>query len=95
MKLNYKAVILIVDDKQANLFALEHLLLNKDRTILSATNGKDALKIALNKSIDLIILDVQMPDIDGFEVAQILKSNKKTNDIPIILHLPSAPSISS
>ena len=84
MKQIYKAVILIVDDKQANLFALEHLLANKDRVILHAANGKDALKIALNKSIDLIILDVQMPEMDGFEVAQILKSNKKTKDIPII-----------
>ena len=84
MKQNYKAVILIVDDKQANLFALENLLANKERVIVHATNGKDALKIALNKPLDLIILDVQMPDMDGFEVAQILKSNKKTKDIPII-----------
>ncbi len=84
MKQNYKAVILIVDDKQANLFALEQLLMSKDRVIVQASNGKDALKIALTKDIDLIILDVQMPDMDGFEVAQILQSNKKTKEIPII-----------
>ncbi len=84
MKQINKAVILIVDDKQANLFALEHLLAGKDRVILQATDGKSALQIALNKNINLIILDVQMPDMDGFEVAQILQSNKKTKEIPII-----------
>ena len=84
MEQKYKAVVLIVDDKEANLFALEHLLMNRDRIILRASNGKDALNVALNKSIDLIILDVKMPEMDGFEVAQILQSNRKTKDIPII-----------
>ncbi len=77
-------VILIVDDKQANLIALEGLLSDANRTILIAQTGEQALKILLNESIDLIILDVQMPGMDGFEVAQILKSNKKTRNIPII-----------
>lgn len=81
---NDKSVILIVDDKPANILALEGLLAAKDQLLLSATNGKDALQITLNKNIDLIILDVQMPGMDGFEVAQILKSNKRTKDIPII-----------
>jgi PAS domain S-box-containing protein len=84
MEKNNKAVILIVDDKPANIIALEGLLNDKDRFFLNATNGRDALKITLHKEIDLIILDVQMPDMDGFEVAQILKSNKRTRDIPII-----------
>ncbi len=84
MKQISKAVILIVDDKETNLFALEHLLAAKDRVILQATNGESALQIALNKNINLIILDVQMPGMDGFEVAQILQSNKKTKEIPII-----------
>jgi PAS domain S-box-containing protein len=84
MKKSNKATILIVDDKQANLVALESLLESSDRNLLRATNGKDALTTTLNKDIDLIILDVQMPEMDGFEVAQILKSNKRTKDIPII-----------
>lgn len=79
-----RVTILIVDDKPANIYALETLLDKPDRTFLSATNGNDALKLALNTDIDLIILDVQMPEMDGFEVAQILKLNKKTKDIPII-----------
>ncbi len=84
MKKSDKAAILIVDDKPANILALESLLAGKDRILLNATNGKDALKITLNKDVDLIILDVQMPGMDGFEVAQILKSNKRTKNIPII-----------
>ena len=84
MKKSDKSVILIVDDKSANILVLENLLTGKDRMFLNATSGKDALKIALNKDVDLIILDVQMPEMDGFEVAQILKSNKRTKNIPII-----------
>ncbi|MFZ6012364.1 MAG: hybrid sensor histidine kinase/response regulator [Bacteroidota bacterium] len=76
--------ILIVDDKPANIFSLEKLLEKKDRILLRATNGTEALKLAHSREVDLIILDVQMPDMDGFEVAQILKSNKRTRDIPII-----------
>ena len=84
MKKKDKAVILIVDDKPANILVLEQLLASKERLLFNATNGKDALQITLNKNIDLVILDVQMPEMDGFEVAQIMKSNKRTKDIPII-----------
>jgi PAS domain S-box-containing protein len=76
--------ILIVDDKPANILSLQNLLESRERNFLSAISGGEALKIAMNKPVDLIILDVQMPDMDGFEVAQILQSNKKTKDIPII-----------
>ena len=76
--------ILIVDDKVNNIYALEQILGQPHRTLTSVTNGKEALKVALNQEIDLIILDVQMPDMDGFEVAQILKSNKRTSETPII-----------
>jgi PAS domain S-box-containing protein len=79
-----KSVILVVDDKPANVLALENLLMASDRLLLTATTGEKALKLTLNKVIDLIILDVQMPGMDGFEVARILKSNKRTRNIPII-----------
>jgi PAS domain S-box-containing protein len=78
------ATLLIVDDTSANIFALENLLEKEGRVILKANNGNEALKIAFNHPIDLIILDVQMAGMDGFEVAQLLKSNKKTQEIPII-----------
>jgi PAS domain S-box-containing protein len=78
------AAILLVDDKNSNLLALQTLLEKPGRVFFHAMCGGDALKHALNKDIDLIILDVQMPDMNGFEVAQVLRSNKKTKDIPII-----------
>jgi PAS domain S-box-containing protein len=81
---NHLASILIVDDKTVNILALKTLLEREDREIFEAKSGKEALTLAMNKELDLIILDVQMPDMDGFEVAQYLKSNKKTRNIPII-----------
>ena len=82
--MNKKSTILLVDDRPINVMALEKLLERKDRAFLKASSGEEALKHALNKEIDLIILDVQMPAMDGFEVSQILKSNKRTKEIPII-----------
>jgi len=82
--MNKRANILIVDDKVNNIFALEQILSGPERNLIRAVSGEEALKTVLNKDIDLIILDVQMPGMDGFEVAQILKSHKRTKDIPII-----------
>jgi two-component system sensor histidine kinase/response regulator len=81
---NENLTILIIDDKQSNIVALEHLLEKTGRTFINATNGKEGLKLALNNPVELIILDVQMPEMNGFEVAQVLKSSKRTKDIPII-----------
>ena len=75
---------MIVDDKEENIFALERLLEKPDRSFLTARSGKDGLTIALKNSPDLVILDVHMPEMDGFEVAQVLKSNKRTKEIPVI-----------
>jgi len=76
--------ILLVDDKQENLYSLESLLEKEGLTFLKATSGSEALKLALDNEIGLILLDVQMPEMDGFEVARILKSSEKTRYIPII-----------
>lgn len=78
------ANILIVDDKQINIFALEELLAGRDRMFFRATSGNEALKLLLHQRIDLVLLDVNMPEMDGFEVARIIKSNRKTSDIPVI-----------
>jgi PAS domain S-box-containing protein len=78
------ANILLVDDKVDNIFALERILARKDRNIIRASDGKEALRTVLNKEIDLIILDVRMPGMGGFEVAQILRSDKRSKDIPIL-----------
>lgn len=77
--------ILLVDDRPENLIALQDILEQEDRTFITANSGPEALKIMLrNHDIGLIMLDVQMPDMDGFEVARLLKSNPKTKDISII-----------
>ena len=76
--------ILLVDDKSENIFALEKLLEGEGRHFLKATSGKAALKMAISHDIALILLDVQMPEMNGFEVAEILRSNKKTANISII-----------
>ena len=77
--------ILIVDDNKNNLFTL-HTLLSEhfSAQILEANSGQAALKVVLEQSVDLIILDVQMPEMDGFETAQLLRSWKKTEHIPIV-----------
>jgi PAS domain S-box-containing protein len=84
MSVTERANILLVDDKKDNIFALEQILCSEDRHIIRASDGIEALRTVLNEEIDLIILDVQMPGMDGFEVAKLLKSNKRSKDIPII-----------
>ncbi len=79
-----KAKILLVDDKQANLVALETLLEREDCLFYSANSGDQALKLALQHEFALMLLDVHMPDMDGFELANILKTHKKTKQTPII-----------
>ena len=76
--------VLLVDDKTENLFALEKMLQSDNRVFLKATSTNNALKLAINNDLALILLDVQMPEMDGFELAKILKSNSKTANIPII-----------
>lgn len=78
-------VILLVDDRPENLMSLEEILTKDGRRFVIANSGNEALKQVLkNEDIGLIMLDVQMPDMDGFEVAHILKANSKTRDIAII-----------
>ena len=78
--------ILVVDDVEANRLSLKYLLEEyfENLSIILANNGEDALRIAFKDEIDLIILDVQMPGIDGFETAKYLRLNAKTKNIPII-----------
>jgi len=78
--------LLAVDDNPHNLFTLRTLLANHmDVQFRAANSGREALEITrLEPDIDLIILDVQMPDMDGFQTAEMLKLRKRTRDIPII-----------
>lgn len=77
-----KKTILVVDDKPSNLDIITELL--QDYDVIDTTSGKDAIEIAQKEHIDLILLDRIMPQLDGYEVCKILKSNEKTKNIPII-----------
>lgn len=78
-------LILLVDDRPENLIALEEILEKPGRRFLKANSGNEALKLALkHEDIGLVLLDVQMPDMDGFEVAQMLQLNKKTQHLSVI-----------
>ena len=77
-------MILIVDDMQANIIALRKILELHSLEVDSAESGEEALKKILKNEYSLIILDVQMPGMDGFEVAEILGGSNRTKDIPVI-----------
>lgn len=80
----YKPVVLIVDDISRNLQLLGTVLKEINCKIAAATCGKQAISIAEKIHPDLILLDVMMPDMTGFEVAETLKANEYFHDIPII-----------
>ncbi len=79
-----KPLVLVVDDMPRNLQILSTILDNEGYDITFANNGRQAIEVANSASPDLILLDVMMPEMDGFEACKILKSTKKTKDIPII-----------
>lgn len=76
--------ILVVDDNHENLKVVGNFLKEKNYKIAMATDGKSALKILENNNIDLILLDIMMPEMDGFEVCRLLKENPATREIPVI-----------
>lgn len=77
-------MILIVDDIRANILALKKILELHNFNVDTAESGDEALKKILKKEYCLIIMDVQMPGMDGFEVAEILAGSNRTKDIPVI-----------
>jgi PAS domain S-box-containing protein len=79
------AMILIVDDELSNRRLLEALLQAEDYSTISATNGEEALALVARHAPDLILLDIMMPGMDGYQVAKILKSNPASTNIPIIM----------
>ena len=78
------ARILLVDDRPENLLALEAILSSLGQTLVRATSGEEALKALLADDYAVILLDVQLPGMDGFETAAHIKRRERTRDIPII-----------
>ncbi|MER7208178.1 MULTISPECIES: response regulator [Streptosporangium] len=79
-----RAKILLVDDREENLIALEAILSSLDLVPVRARSGEEALKALLNTEFALILLDVRMPGMDGFETASHIKRRERTRNIPII-----------
>ncbi len=80
-----KPVILVVDDNQQNLELLQAYLEDVDCKTISARDGLKALEIVNKKKPDLILLDVMMPKMSGFEVCKRIKNDPKSTDIPVIM----------
>jgi phosphoserine phosphatase RsbU/P len=82
--MNAKVTILIVDDLQENLIALENLLDDPALHVLTARSGNEALQCMLDADVALVLLDVQMPGMDGYETAELMRLNPQTRGTPII-----------
>ncbi len=75
---------LLVDDREANLIALERLLKRDGLSLLKARSGAEALELLLKHDVALALVDVQMPDMDGFELAELMRGSDRTRRIPIV-----------
>lgn len=82
--MNKNVHILVVDDNQENLKVVSNYLKEKGYKIALALDGKSAINILESNKIDLILLDIIMPEMDGFEVCKEIKAKKETKEIPII-----------
>ena len=76
--------ILVVDDRAENLLASESVLRNPEYEIVKASSGADALRFLLRDDCAVILMDVQMPDLDGIETARLIRANERTRAIPIV-----------
>ncbi|MBI5607214.1 MAG: response regulator [Deltaproteobacteria bacterium] len=84
MPLTEKINLLLVDDQPQNLLSLEALLDHPEYNLIKANSGREALRLVLKEEFALILLDVQMPDMDGFETARMIKAREKSKEVPII-----------
>jgi PAS domain S-box-containing protein len=79
-----KTSVLVVDDRPDGLLALEAVLTTEQYDLVKASSGREALQLALYQDFAVILLDVQMPEMDGFETAKLLRENPRTQNTPII-----------
>ena len=78
------STLLIVDDYPENLISLRALLQRQDWQVITAASGFEALGLLLEHEVDLVLLDVQMPGMDGVEVARLMRGSQRTRLTPII-----------
>jgi signal transduction histidine kinase len=90
-----KAKILVVDDEPKSLFAMQELLGSLDEDLMTAPSGEDALKLALKHDFAVILLDVRMPGIDGFETAKLIRTRERSRLTPIIFLTAASDDMSS
>lgn len=83
-KVSRRVNCLVVDDLQENLLAMSALLRSDEVEVLTATSGTEALEVLLANDVALALLDVQMPGMDGFELAELMRGSARTRDVPII-----------
>jgi diguanylate cyclase (GGDEF)-like protein/PAS domain S-box-containing protein len=81
---NGKSVLLVVDDYPENLVTMRAVLQRQDWEIVTASSGMEALGLLLDVDVDIVLLDVQMPEMDGFEVARLMRGSQRTRLTPII-----------
>ncbi|MDQ6787348.1 MAG: response regulator [Acidobacteriota bacterium] len=84
MKSELQVNILLVDDRPENLLAMESILEDLGQNLIRATSGHEALRFLLVEEVALILLDVQMPDLNGFELAELIRERERTQHTPII-----------
>ncbi|HJS00161.1 MAG TPA: hybrid sensor histidine kinase/response regulator [Flavobacterium sp.] len=84
MNATKKHTLLLIDDKPANLIALKSILEKDDREIITCNSGNEGLQVLLKEKISLILVDVQMPEMDGYEFVEIAKQHPATANIPTI-----------
>ena len=86
MMLPKNPIILCVDDDPANLKLFENILIPRGYEVVSAASGEDALKKIKTLTIDLVLLDLMLPGMDGLQVSRKIKDSKKYRNIPVIMH---------
>jgi len=82
--MNKRPKILIVDDKEQNLITLEAILGDFEAEFIKALSGNEALALSLEHDFALAIIDIQMPDMDGYETVKLMRQVKRTRNLPII-----------
>ena len=90
-----QAKILVVDDEPKSLFALQELLSQLGQNLMIAQSGEEALRLALKNDFAVILLDVRMPGIDGFETARLIRARERSRSTPIIFLTAAADEMTS